>query len=123
MNHSKSLAVLFLLLSVASTAMSREETDAQTGLIIDQGFETVKENCTACHSTKLITQTGATRESWQQSIRWMQKTQNLWQFSPETEKTILDYLTRNYAPKRTAGRRAPLVVDQWYRLDAGASEK
>ena len=103
--------------------MSREETDAQTGLIIDQGFETVKENCTACHSTKLITQTGATRESWQQSIRWMQKTQNLWQFSPETEKTILDYLAKNYAPKRTAGRRAPLVVDQWYRLDAGASEK
>jgi cytochrome c1 len=123
MNLSKNLAVFFLLLSAASAAMSQEKTDAQTGLVIDEGFETVKQNCTACHSAKLITQTGATRESWQQSIRWMQKTQNLWQFSPETETTILDYLAKNYAPPTVASRRAPLVVDKWYRLEAGVSEQ
>jgi mono/diheme cytochrome c family protein len=123
MNDSKNLAVLFLLLLVASTAMSREKTDAQTGLIIDQGFETVKQNCTACHSARLITQSGATRTGWKESIRWMQKTQNLWQFPPETEKTILDYLAKNYAPPHADGRRAPLVVDKWYRLDVRASKQ
>ena len=123
MNNLKKLATLLLLLSAASTAMSQQETDAQTGLIIDEGFETVKENCTVCHSAKLITQTGASRKGWKETIRWMQQTQNLWQFTPETEKTILDYLAKNYAPKRTAGRRAPLVVDRWYRLDAGTAKK
>ncbi len=123
MNHLKSLAVCLLLLSAAATAMSREKTDAQTGLIIDQDFETVKQNCTVCHSAKLITQAGASRKGWEESIRWMQKTQNLWQFPPETEKAILDYLARNYPPKGAASRRAPLVVDKWYRLEAGAAEK
>ena len=34
-----------------------------TGLIYADGFETVRKNCTACHSGKLVTQNKATRES------------------------------------------------------------
>ncbi len=123
MKHLQSLAVCLLWLSSAATAVGREETDARTGLIIDQNFETVKQNCTACHSAKLITQAGATRKGWEASIRWMQETQNLWQFSPKTEKAILDYLAKNYAPPHTVGRRAPLVVEGWYRLHTGASHR
>jgi hypothetical protein len=37
----------------------------------------------------------------------MQATQNLWQFEPEVENAILDYLAENYAPRQTH-RRAPL---------------
>ncbi|WP_197685626.1 hypothetical protein [Vreelandella subglaciescola] len=37
----------------------------------------------------------------------MQKTQGLWQFQPEMEATILDYLASNYGPKEDA-RRPPL---------------
>ena len=31
-------------------------------------------------------------------IRWMQKTQGLWQFPADVEATILDYLATNYPP-------------------------
>jgi len=123
MCYLKSLAICLLLLSVTATAISREEIDARTGLIIDQDFETVKQNCTVCHSAKLITRAGATRKGWEQSIRWMQRTQNLWQFSPKTEKAILDYLAKNYAPPHAVGRRAPLVVDKWYRLESKDSNR
>ena len=41
-------------------------------------------------------------------IRWMQDTQNLWQFTPEVENEILDYLADNYAPQE-ATRRPPLA--------------
>jgi hypothetical protein len=40
-------------------------------------------------------------------IRWMQASQNLWQFQPEIEEQILDYLATNYPP-RTNRRRAPI---------------
>ena len=42
-------------------------------------------------------------------IRWMQDTQNLWQFTPEVEKQILDYLAQNYPPQANR-RRAPIPV-------------
>ena len=51
---------------------------AASGLIYADNFEIVRGNCTACHSGKLIAQNRATREGWQQMIRWMQKTQGLW---------------------------------------------
>lgn len=119
----RNLAVLIVLLTSASTGISAPKTDPQTGLIIDEGFETVKKNCTVCHSAKLITQAGADREGWEEIIRWMQKTQNLWQFAPETEQVILDYLAKHYAANRTAGRRAPLVVEEWYPLSVDAPGK
>ncbi len=118
MKHLQGLVVCLMLLSVTAMAIGRKKIDARSGLIIDRNFETVRQNCTACHSAKLITQTGATREGWEKTIRWMQRTQNLWQFPAKTEKAILDYLARNYGPPRAAGRRAPLVVDKWYRLDS-----
>jgi len=40
-------------------------------------------------------------------IRWMQATQNLWQFDPATEAGILDYLAKNYPPQANR-RRAPI---------------
>jgi hypothetical protein len=40
-------------------------------------------------------------------IRWMQATQNLWQFDPATEQAILGYLADNYPPQPNR-RRAPI---------------
>jgi hypothetical protein len=82
--------------------------DSETGFVIDEHWELVKLNCTGCHSAKIVTQTRAERETWLAMIRWMQRTQNLWQFPPQTETEILDYLTSNYAPMRPRSRRAPL---------------
>jgi hypothetical protein len=40
-------------------------------------------------------------------IRWMQESQNLWQFQPQVEAQILDYLVANYPPQPNR-RRAPV---------------
>jgi hypothetical protein len=97
-------AVLALLL--ASTA-TLAETDERTGLRIAPGWEQVRAHCGGCHSHALVTSQRADRDTWLGIIRWMQETQNLWQFEPEVEDEILDYLAGNYAPRRIY-RRAPV---------------
>jgi len=74
------------------------ETDKQSGLIVSKGLETVKANCTVCHSAQFIILQKGDRETWSSMIRWMQKTQGLWEFTPEVEDEILTYLETNYPP-------------------------
>ncbi|KEA64777.1 putative periplasmic protein [Marinobacterium lacunae] len=104
---TRSLRRLLLPLALLVPLGAWAETDPDTGFVIAPGWETVKNNCTACHSSKLVTQNAGSRNRWQYVIRWMQETQGLWQFPAETEKTILDYLTEHYGPKEGA-RRPPL---------------
>ena len=89
----------------------------QTGLIYDTHFDIVRAHCTACHSGKLVAQNRATREGWQQMIRWMQETQGLWDLGANEPK-ILDYLAKNYAPTEV-GRRTNIDVAavEWYILE------
>ncbi len=89
----------------------------KSGMKYDENFRLVQKSCTSCHSSKLITQNRATRDGWQQMIRWMQRTQGL----PELgihEPKILDYLSTYYAPTQT-GRRALLDTSkiEWYVLE------
>lgn len=88
-----------------------------TGLIYAEGFDLVRSTCTGCHSAQLITQNRATRTGWQSMIRWMQKTQGLWELG-DNEGPILDYLATHYAPEEV-GRRANLDVEaiEWYVLE------
>ena len=71
----------------------------------------------ACHSAKLVTQNRATRDGWEEMIRWMQAKQGLGDLGAN-EPVILDYLAANYAPEEI-GRRANLNVEsiKWYVLD------
>ena len=85
-----------------------------SGFKADENLGLVINNCTACHSSKLIIQNRATKEGWLAMIRWMQETQNLWNLG-ENEKPILEYLSKNYAPQNK-GRRAPLENIEWYEL-------
>ncbi|WP_019625403.1 hypothetical protein [Thioalkalivibrio sp. ALJT] len=80
-------------------AAEEYETDSETGLIKAPGFDTVKNNCTVCHSARLVTNRGYTRAVWLEQIRWMQDTQGLWEFAPEVEEEILDYLETYYPPR------------------------
>jgi hypothetical protein len=91
------------------------KTDPETGLIVDPNLYMVKAQCTGCHSTKLIIANHFTRDGWKQKIRWMQANHNLWDLG-ETEKQVLDYLEKNYAPVQMVSRRAPLKDIQWYDL-------
>ena len=97
------LVGLYLLMPIAFAA----DVDEASGLIKAPGWELVRANCGGCHSHGLITQQRADRQTWLNLIRWMQATQNLWQFPPDTEAQILDYLTANYPPQPNR-RRAPI---------------
>lgn len=93
---------------LASSHGFSQEVDKLTGLIVAPGFESVRANCMACHSMKLVTQNRMTRDTWLETIRWMQETQGLWPLKDQ-EKAILDYLGTHYAPV-DSGRRKALPV-------------
>lgn len=84
--------------------------DETTGLVVAPGWELVRVHCGGCHSHALVTSQRADRQTWSSIIRWMQATQNLWQFDPATEASILDYLAENYPPQPNR-RRAPIPPD------------
>jgi len=112
----KLFTILFLLVFtfVLSITVQAEEVDESTGLIKAEGWETVRNNCIACHSTKLITQNHGTRNRWLAMIEWMQATQGLQQFDVETNETILTYLSANYGPKEDARRSSldPILMPE-----------
>ncbi|MBQ4915225.1 monoheme cytochrome C [Maribacter sp. MMG018] len=87
----------------------------RTGLIEAEGLQEVINNCTTCHSSKLIIQNRMGEEQWNSTIRWMQETQGLWDLG-DNQKIIVDYLTTNYPPFKK-GRRKALSNIEWYKLD------
>jgi len=100
------ICLLIFFLS-ASSISSAEEIDEATGLIVSEGWQLVRIHCGGCHSHALVTGQRADRQTWLDMIRWMQATQNLWQFDADTETGILDYLAANYPPQPNR-RRAPI---------------
>ncbi len=115
------LATFAALLLTLPTANGQEKASAPTpvmldfesGLAIAPGFPVVKAYCTACHSAKLVTQAGKTRDGWVESIRWMQRTQGLFPLG-DSEGEILDYLAAHYGVKAQVGgmlRLPPLATD------------
>ena len=110
MHRQISILLAGLLLAGNVDAEVEVRIDAASGLKIDTGWNDVRIHCGACHSYALVTQQRADRPTWQGWIRWMQDTQNLWQFDPATEGRILDYLAKNYPPQANR-RRAPIPPD------------
>ncbi len=86
----------------------------RTGLVEAEGLMAVVNNCTNCHSAKLVTQNRMNKERWVSTIRWMQETQNLWDLG-NNEDIIVDYLVTNYPPSNK-GRREVLKDIEWYEL-------
>ena len=92
--------------------------DPETGLALDKNLMLVKSQCTACHSSKLIRQSHFDREKWVERIRWMQRTQKLWDLG-ESEPAVLEYLTTYYGPLPMPfdGRRLPLNTPTWHKTN------
>lgn len=86
----------------------------RTGLVDAEGLMTVVNNCTNCHSSKLVTQNRMNEERWVATIKWMQETQNLWDLG-KNQEVIVNYLVTNYPPI-AKGRRAILTNIDWYEL-------
>jgi len=101
--------VLWLLLATAPAGplfANEAPIDPATGLVRAGDWELVRNNCVACHSPRLITQQRGTKDQWRKMIRWMQESQNLWQFAPDVEAKILTYLAENYPPSDRQRRTA-----------------
>lgn len=98
-------AALLLVSIVMSVPARSADIDPASGLVIADGWEAVRANCTVCHSAKFITFQRGDRDSWKSMIRWMQKTQGLWSFDEKTEDTILSYLAANYPPGKSSRRK------------------
>lgn len=80
--------------------------DPETGLLMAQDWEIVKEACTTCHSSKLILQSLLSRDRWEELINWMYKTQGLEDLG-DNEEPILDYLGTYYPPPGRSGPNYP----------------
>ena len=87
----------------------------RTGLVDAEGLMTVVNNCTNCHSSKIILQNRMNAERWNATIKWMQQTQNLWDLG-KNQDVIVNYLVTNYPPK-SKGRRENLSKIEWYALE------
>lgn len=87
----------------------------RTGFVEGDGLMLVVNNCTSCHSAKLVIQNRMSKEQWSATIRWMQETQNLWDLG-QNEEAIVNYLATHYAPKK-GGRRQNLSNIEWYNLE------
>ena len=103
----RALPLIITMLSLMPMATLADDIDSPTGLKVAPGWLHVRTHCGTCHSHALVTSQRADRQTWLDMIRWMQATQNLWQFTPEVETEILDYLEVNYAPQPNR-RRAPI---------------
>jgi hypothetical protein len=87
----------------------------RTGLVEGDGLMTVVNNCTNCHSAKLVIQNRMNAERWAATIDWMQQTQNLGDLG-RNEEVIINYLVANYPPQKV-GRRRSLTNIDWYDLE------
>jgi len=70
-----------------------------------EGRDLVIDNCTACHSTRIIMQNHMSRKRWDETITWMQKKQGLWMLQKEVRGKILDYLAKAQGPADQASPR------------------
>lgn len=95
------------------------QSEAYSGIEFQEGegIELVKKHCLGCHGAQLVIQNRMSRERWQYTIRWMQRTQGLWDLGNDEPK-ILDYLAQYYAPQKI-GRRdnLQLAESEWYNLE------
>lgn len=101
------LLLALVAIASASEAATDYPTDPRTGLVMAPGWELVSAHCGACHSYRLVTAQRGDAGFWLSVIRWMQKTQNLWQIPPDQEREIVEYLATNYN-ESDWGRRPPL---------------
>ena len=72
------------------------EVDAETGLVIADGWLLVAAHCGSCHSLRLVTAQRGDASFWESTIRWMQRTQNLWEIPPAQEARLIAYLAARY---------------------------
>lgn len=96
MNNIKLLILSSIL---ATTALYANEIDPTTDLIVDEGLDKVKENCTICHTGRFIVVNGGDKKFWKAKMRTMQTAYGLWDIDKKSQERMLNYLAKNYSKK------------------------
>lgn len=96
MRHIKLFIISIIL---ATTTLYSNDIDPTTGLIIDDGLDKVKENCTICHTGRFIVVNGGDKSFWRAKMKTMQTAYGLWDIDPKSEDRMLNYLAKNYSKK------------------------
>jgi len=73
--------------------VSADSDDEYEGLPAGKGRDEVYGYCGACHSVRLVTQQGLSRDAWNETLEWMVEEQGMGELDGETNKLILDYLS------------------------------
>ena len=79
---------------------------------MNDGWETVRAHCGACHSHAVVRQQRGKAAFWQATIDRMQSQHGLWRFDAPTRTAIVDYLSTTFAVEAddVRVRRLPLVL-------------
>lgn len=91
---------LFIISTIlATTALYATEIDSTTDLIVDEGLDKVKENCTICHTGRFIVVNGGDKKFWTAKMKTMQTAYGLWDIDPKSQERMINYLAKNYSKK------------------------
>ena len=91
------LGLLPMLICLAAGPVSAE--DEFEGLPPGPGQEETFYACAACHSIRLVTQQGLSRERWDETLEWMVEEQEMDPLEPEERALVLDYLSNFITPE------------------------
>jgi hypothetical protein len=80
------------------------QDDAYDGLPPGEGQDLVYGTCTPCHSARLITQQGMTRERWDSTLTWMVESQGMPELPDDMRDDILDYLAEHFPADKRGGQ-------------------
>lgn len=91
------LAGLALLLAPPPSAQG------QGPLPPGEGRTLVQALCSGCHSLRLVTQQGQSRERWDKTLDWMVEEQGMAEPGPRNREVILDYLAEHFGAEGGGG--------------------
>ncbi len=89
------LLVVMGAVVLLAAPVSADSDDDYNSLPDDIGRDEVYSYCAACHSIRLVTQQGLSRERWDETLDWMIEEQGMAELDAETHKLILDYLSKH----------------------------
>ncbi len=91
------LALAPAYLHSGAKAQTPEAEENEFGVLkVADGVEETYYNCVACHSERIISQQGLTRDGWDELLVWMVDEQGMHVIEPEERDKILDYLSTHY---------------------------
>ncbi len=96
LNRNGAAPLTFDAIAPATEEVTESEPPEFGVLFVAEGVEETFDYCTACHSERIISQQGQTREGWEELIEWMVDEQGLAPIEEPDLSIVLGYLATNY---------------------------